>query len=62
MKTERESAEPILPGSKLHALLMEGIEAADRGDTVDGEEFMAEWIGELSEPVSHFEVRWMESN
>ncbi len=47
-KTDCEDEEPILPGSKLHALILEGIESADRGECVDGEEFMEEWIGRLS--------------
>ena len=49
LKTEYDDDEPIEPGSKLHALIMEGIESAERGELVDGEEFMAEWIGRLSE-------------
>lgn len=51
MKTECDDEEPILPGSKLHALLTEGIESADRGEGIDGEQFMAEWIANLEAEV-----------
>jgi len=52
LKSESDDDVPILPGSKLHTLLTEGVESLDRGEGVDGEEFMAELIARLSESAT----------
>lgn len=49
MKTDSDDDEPVLPGSKLHALLMEGIESLDRGEGIDGEQFMTDLIARLEQ-------------
>jgi hypothetical protein len=52
MKTECESVAPGEIDERMDRLVQEAIDSANVGDAVDGEEFMAELIGQLSEPVA----------
>ena len=47
LKSESDGHEPGEIDEHLDRLVQEGIESADRGECVDGEEFMAMWIADL---------------
>lgn len=50
MKTECEETAPGEIDERLDRLVQEAIDSADRGDSVDGEEFMAQWLSESEFP------------
>jgi len=51
MKTECEQVAPGEIDERMDRLVQEAIDSAASGDTVDGEEFMAQWLAESEFPA-----------